>query len=61
MERDRNNIGRDMPGSYTSVGNYTAKVECIKCDGIFEREEQFDDISKMGKHKICIQKQRVLV
>ena len=37
------------------------KNKCFGVYGISEREKQFDDISKMGKHEICIPKPRILV
>ena len=48
MERSRSDRGRDMSRSHTHVGKYPAQNERCGIHGIFEREEQFDDISKMG-------------
>ena len=50
-----------MPGSYTYAGEYTTQNERFGIYGIFEREEQPDDIPKMGKHEVCIPKPRILV
>ena len=38
-----------MPGSYPYAGKYPAQNERCEVYGISEREEQPDDISKMGE------------
>ena len=43
------------------AGEYTTQNERFGIYGIFEREEQPDDIPKMGKHEVCIPKPRILV
>jgi len=41
-----------VPRSYTYVNNNTTKIQRIKCDGIFERKKQHNDIySKWGNMK----------
>ena len=50
-----------MPGSHTYVGEYTAQNERFGIYGIFEKEEQSDDIPKMGEYEVCIPKSRILV
>ena len=50
-----------MSGSHTYVGEYTAQNERFGIYGIFEREEQPDDIPKMGEYEVCIPKSRILV
>ena len=61
MEGSRYNRRGNMPGSYTYAGEYTTQNERFGIYGIFEREEQPDDIPKMGKHEVCIPKPRILV
>ena len=50
-----------MPIPYTHTSEHPSKNKCFGVYGISEREKQFDDISKMGKHEICIPKPRILV
>ena len=50
-----------MSGSYTYVGEYTDQNERFGIYGIFEREEQSDDIPKMWEYEVCIPKSRILV
>ena len=50
-----------MSGSHTYAGKYPAQNERSGIHGISEREEQPDDISKMGKYEVCIPKSRILV
>ena len=54
MERDRDNRRRNMPGSHTFTNKYTSKDEYIGVYGIFKRKKQFNDISEVYKHEICI-------
>ena len=54
MERCRDNRRRNMPGSHTFTSKYTSKDEYIGVYGIFKREKQFDDISKIWEYEICI-------
>ena len=61
MERGGDNRGRNLPGPYTFVGKYPAQNEHFGIYGIFKREEQFNDISEMGEHEICVPKSRILV
>ena len=50
-----------MPRPYTHTSEHPPKNKCFGVYGISEREKQFDDISKMRKHEICISKPRILV
>ena len=50
-----------MPRSYPYVGEHTAKDERVRIHGIFEREEQPDDLPKMGQHEIQIPEPAILV
>ena len=43
-----------MHGSHTFTSKYTSKDEYIGVYGIFKREKQFDDISKIWEYEICI-------
>ena len=61
MERSRSDRGRDMSRSHTHVGKYPAQNERSRIHGIFEREQQLDDISEMGEHEVCISESRILV
>ena len=54
MEMSGNYRRRSMSRPHTHVSVNTAEIECFRIHGILEREKQFDDISKMGKHEICI-------
>ncbi len=47
MERRRSNRRRNMSGPYTYVSKYPAQNERFGIYGIFEREEQFDDIPEI--------------
>ena len=44
MERRGGDRGRDMPRSYSYVGNDSAEDECKQIQGDTQREEQSDDI-----------------
>ena len=50
-----------MPRSCTHAVGDTTKNERFRVYGIFEREKQFDDISKMGEYEIQISESRILV
>lgn len=43
-----------MSRPHTHVSANTTEIECFRIHGKLERGKQFDDISKMGKHEICI-------
>ena len=47
-----------MPRPYTYVGKHTAQNERCGIYGIFEGEEQSNDIPKVGQYKICIPQPR---
>ncbi len=61
MERGGNNRGRNMSGSYPSVGEHTAQNERFGIYGIFERKKQSNDIPKIWKYEIRVSKPRILV
>ena len=48
---------RSMSRSHTYASRNTAENDCIRVHGISEREKQYHDISKVGKHEIQVQKQ----
>ena len=50
-----------MSGPYTYNGKHPAQNERFGIYGIFERKKCNADISKMGKHEVCIPKPRILV
>ena len=50
-----------MPRSYTHTSEYPAQNERFGIYGIFERKKCAANISKMGKHEVCIPKSRILV
>ena len=50
-----------MSRSCTYAVGDTTKNERFRVHGIFEREKQFDDISKMGEYEIQISESRILV
>ena len=50
-----------MPGSHTSVVEYSAQNERFEFHGIPEREEQSDDLSEVWKYEVRISKSRILV
>ena len=54
VEISRNNIGENMSGSHTFVTEHTAENECIGIHGISKGKKQFDDISEIWQHEICI-------
>ncbi len=43
-----------MPRPYTYVGKHTTQNERCGIYGIFERQEQSNDIPKVGQYEICI-------
>ena len=61
MERCGVDRGRDMSRPYPHVGEYPAQNERCGVHGVPEREEQSDDLPKMGEHEICIPQPRILV
>ena len=61
MERDRDNRGRDGDRPCASIVINPAKDECIGSDGIHQREEQFDNLSKIRNGEVSIPMQRILV
>lgn len=40
----RNNRSESVPGPYPYADKHPAQVQCIADNGVFEREEQSDDI-----------------
>ena len=54
MERSRNHRRRSVSGSYPSAAKYSTEDKCKQFHGIFEGEEQPDDIPKIWKHEVCI-------
>ncbi len=61
MERSGDNRGGGVSRSHTHVGKHPAQNERFGIYGIPERKKRTFDISKVGEHKICIPKPRVLV
>ena len=61
MERSGDNRGRSMPRPYIYVGEHPAQNEHFGVHGVFKRQKCTNDLSKMGKHEVCIPKPRVLV
>ena len=61
MERGRNYRGRGMCRPYPYAGEYPAQNERFGIYGISKRKKRVIDISKVGKHEVCIPKSRVLV
>ena len=50
-----------MSRPYTNAGKYSTQNECFGIYGILKGEKQFDDLSEMGEHEICIPKQGIMV
>ena len=61
MERGRNHRSRSMPRSYPYAVVDPAQEKCVRVHGISEREEQLDDLPKMGQHEIQVQESAILV
>ncbi len=61
MEGSGNNRRRGMSRPYTYVSEHPAQNEHFGIYGIFERKKCHVNISKMGKHEVCIPKSRILV
>lgn len=61
MERSGNHRRGSVPGSCTYTGIDPAQNERFGIQGIFERKERDDHISKMGEYEIRIPKPRILV
>lgn len=54
MEGSGSDRRRDMSRPYPYVGKHTTQNERCGIYGIFERQEQSNDIPKVGQYEICI-------
>lgn len=61
MERGGYNRGRGVSRPHTSVGSDTTQTFGFGVYWVFERKEQFNDISEIWEYEICVPKPRVLV
>ena len=61
LERDKYNIGGGMCRSCTYVDRNTTEILSIRNNGLFEGEEQFDNLREMGEFEVQVSEQRVLV
>ena len=50
-----------MSGPYPHAGEYPAQNERCGIHGVSERQEQPDDLPKMGQYEICVPQPRILV
>ena len=53
-ERNRDSGSRGLPRSYTHAAIDTAKVQRVERDGVFEREEQPDDLRQVCESEIQV-------
>ena len=61
MERSGNPRGRNLSGSRTHAGKYSAEGIGVEFYGIPEREEQSDDLRTIREPEIQVQGKRILV
>ena len=61
VERRGVDRGGNMPGPYPHAGEYSAQNERCGVYGVSERQEQLDDLPKMGQHEIQVQESAILV
>ena len=61
VERRGVDRGGNMPGPYPHAGEYPAQNERCGIHGVSERQEQPDDLPKVGQYEICVPQPRILV